>query len=357
MLLLTTTSAIVAVVVVSRSRGAFLVSFGLMVFLPLTARWRASARTIHRWRSIALSWTAVTIVTGAGVVVLPNRLGWSASDFASSAHRLAEYQAGTGRGRVIQAETSLRMIEKNPLLGVGPGNWSVVYPIYADADDPSVVPDAFYPGPRIPRNDILSLIAEWGIAGVSLAIIFLVALVARSWHLLTSRHPQSRSAGSLVLVTLMGAVMLGIFDSVIRVAPTALLVALVVGVALGDGERVGKLRLRRSAWPQRYAWMTLVGGCTFLSLVLTWSTAQDLRALRIVNSFSSTNDLARAVAIAPNNAEARALLSFALANAGRCDLAVPHMTHFARLQPFSLLVTRLQEKCGLLRAPVTGWPF
>jgi O-antigen ligase len=357
LLLLTITSVAVAVIVLSRSRGAFLISCGLVIFLPLATRRGAFPDTYRRWRMAAFPWIAGVVFAVAAIVVLPNRLGWSATDFASSALRVAEYQTGTGRGRVIQAETSWRMIRRHPLWGVGPGNWSVVYPAYASAGDPSVMLGAYYPGPQIPRNDILTLVAEWGLLGVSVGLAFCSALVERTWRLLTSPEARARSAGSIVLSVCLVAALLGMFDSIVRVAPSVVLVALLVGVALGDGEaaagltRGGEYQLWRL-----YTWGALLAGCVVVSFGLARSAAQDFGALRIINSFSSRNDLERAVSIAPNNVEARALLSFVLVNAGRCDLAAPHISRAARLQPFSLLIAGFQEQCGIEKKHVVGLP-
>lgn len=345
--LLTMTSTMVAVIVLSRSRGALLVSCVLVIWLPLATRWQACADTHRRWRMAALPWIAAVALAGVTVVVLPNHLGWTAADFASSALRVAEYQSGTGRGRVIQAETSLRMIQRNPLWGIGPGNWSVVYPAYASTDDPSVKLGAYYPGPQIPRNDILALVAEWGIVGVGVGLTFFLALAHRTSRLLASGEARARSAGAIVFGVSLAATLLSMFDSVIRVAPTVVLVALVVGVALGDGEAAAGLRRAESyGWP-RYTWRVLLGACSVVSFALARSAADDFRALRIINSFSSMNDLARAVSIAPNNVEARASLSFVLVGAGRCDLAAPHIRRAAQLQPFSLSIATFQKQCGL----------
>jgi hypothetical protein len=80
------------------------------------------------------------------------------------------------------------------------------------------------------------------------------------------------------------------------VAPTAL------------GERVTELKRAQTSATGRYAWMTLVGTWTLFSLAFVRNAAQDLAALRILSSLSSTDKLRRAVSIGPNNVEARARL-------------------------------------------------
>ena len=55
-----------------------------------------------------------------------------------SIQNVASYDEGSGRGRLVQYERSLRMAAAHPLFGVGPGNWPVVYPKFAADNDPSM---------------------------------------------------------------------------------------------------------------------------------------------------------------------------------------------------------------------------
>jgi O-antigen ligase len=59
-------------------------------------------------------------------VRLPNTVDWrSASPYLDSARDLVNYREGSGRGRLTQWTNSARLLAARPLLGVGPGNWSV----------------------------------------------------------------------------------------------------------------------------------------------------------------------------------------------------------------------------------------
>jgi O-antigen ligase len=345
-------SGALAVIVLSRSRGALLVACGLAVLLPAITRWGAPAETCRRWRAAVITWSAALTLGSTAAVILPNRLGWTVSDFASSASRVAEYQTGTGRGRVIQAATTWRMIRAHPLLGVGPGNWSVTYPAYASQDDPSVILGAFYPGPQTPRSDLLPIVAEWGGVGASLGMLFLLVLGRRTLGLLVSRHEGARLNGVLLLGVVLAATTLGLFDSVLRVAPTVVLLAILAGLSLGHGEALAGLVRSHASWGPRYVWAAACAVVGFLSVSFARSATQDLRALRIINSFVSTKDLARAVRVAPNNVEARGLLSYVLVSMDRCDLARPHLQRAAQLQPLSLFFRTLQARCA--RTPEKG---
>lgn len=346
--LLTVITEASAVIVLSRSRGALLVACCQVALLPTVTRWCSTVDTFQRWRTATKLWAVGLVFGSLLVVLLPNRLGWSAVDFAGTAGRIAQYQSGTGRGRLIQLATTWRIIRHHPLVGVGPGNWSVVYPAYAPTDDPSVVPGAFYPGPQVPRNDVLPLVAEWGFLGTALGVAFLVVLVARMVRLLAGRREGARMNGVLVLALLLSAMMLELFDSILRIAPTVGLLAVLLGVALGEGEtELGLCRADRTQLSPSWKWLRGTWGVyAVLSLAFARSAMQDFRALRIINSFTSANDLVRAVTIAPNNVEAGGMLSYVLVSAGRCDLAMPLLDRAAGLQPYSLFFTRLRHQCS-----------
>lgn len=349
-------AAVVAVIVLSRSRGAFFALLLISIALTVTSRWLPATVGPSRWRSTSVAWWTAIVVGAGAVLFTPNALNWKTADFVSSARRIADYQNGTGRGRVIQATTSFRMFQRNWATGVGAGNWSVRYPEYAQVDDPSVNLGAYYPGPQVPRNDVLALLAESGVVGGGLGVAFLLLLGKRTRALVRDSMLSNRSAGLTIAGMLLAVALLGLFDSVLRVAPTATIIALLIGVALGDGERDQLPGLAGRAGAFRFLWIGSVGSLIVLSFALARGAAQDVSAMKIVNSFTSVADLERAVRVAPNNVEARAMLSFVLVSAGRCDLAEAHVQRAAALQPSSLLIKGFQEKCGISQQQSTRSP-
>lgn len=318
--------------------------------LPAVTWWRSSGlpkRTRYAW----YLWAGAVLVGGSLIVLLPNRLGWRRDDFASSALMAFEYRTGTGRGRIIQAQTTSRIIHDAPVLGVGPGNWSIVYPAYARASDPSVKLGAFYPAPRIPRNDILSFGAEFGAPGVALGIVALIALLGRAVLMLRSSDMVTQQSGLMIFGVSAAAGLLGFFDSIIRVAPTLGLLAVMLGLAVGEG--TARTSLQRNAGRGRhFGQRTMLVGYACASFVLARSALQDIATLRVLESARTIEDLHRAVRVAPNNVEARMLLALVLAGAGRCDLARPHVARAALLQPFSGAVRSLRLRCDIsMRQP------
>jgi O-antigen ligase len=137
-------TAVVAALVLSRCRAGWLAAGGTVV---LCVAWLVLARLSRRQRAeraplLAPRHAAALALAGVAGVALavlpPNALHWrSQSPYLDTLRRLAEYDAGSGEGRVVMYANTLGMVRDHPLLGVGPGNWSVQYPRYATPGDPS----------------------------------------------------------------------------------------------------------------------------------------------------------------------------------------------------------------------------
>ena len=103
-------------------------------------------------------------------LVLPNTLNWrSDSPYLDSLTGVANYKEGSGKGRLIQYGNTLRMAADDPVLGVGPGNWSVHYPRYMSPGDPSFDADDIIPTNPWPSSDWMAFLAERGVAGAPAA--------------------------------------------------------------------------------------------------------------------------------------------------------------------------------------------
>jgi O-antigen ligase len=334
----------VAVIVISRSRGAFVVACAQLIAIPMAARWWVDKPIVPSVRRASLLWAMAVAIGVTSAVVLPNQLRWSASDLIFSAKRVSDFRTGSGRGRVIQAETTMRMIGATGLRGVGPGNWSTWYPGYAAPGDPSVRLGSFYPAPLIPRNDILGFLAEFGLFGFALAVASIIALLAETAAMIRQPDVSQRYLGLLIVAILIANFLLGLFDSVLRVATTVGLSAIVVGLALGaSAQNISPLTERRPGSAAIRRLVVLAYACGALALARgAW---QDFAALRIITAAHTVGDMYRAVSAAPNNIEAQMLLGYVLIGVKRCDLAQPHLTQVARLEPYSLAVKALQKQC------------
>ncbi|MFP5247814.1 MAG: O-antigen ligase family protein, partial [Thermoanaerobaculia bacterium] len=166
---------VTATLVLTRSRAAWL-AFAAMAVVILFGMLLAPAlrRDKRTWARIA----AMCLFIGGGVaaaLLVPNALKWrSDNPYLESVRDVANYQEGSGRGRLIQYEQSLRMAAAHPVLGVGPGNWPVDYPAHAVRNDPSL--DTSVGGMTFnpwPSSDWVAFVAERGfVAALLMMLVF-----------------------------------------------------------------------------------------------------------------------------------------------------------------------------------------
>ena len=193
---------VAAAIVLSRSRAAWLaIALASLSILPIVIRlWRdahqsgpaegSGSRATPRppagaptgSRVILLRATIVGLAAVAGVcaaITLPNTLNWrSASPYLDSVLGVTNYRGGSGHGRIVQDLNTGRLVVSHPLLGVGPGNWAVVYPRVASRNDPSLDPDDGMTANPWPSSDWAAFLSERGaIATACLALAFLGLLV------------------------------------------------------------------------------------------------------------------------------------------------------------------------------------
>ncbi len=212
---------VAAALALSRSRAAWLAV--ILLSLPVGAlalstwtRW-CEPRTLRR-----LIVLGVTAAAGAVLaIVLPNRLEWkSESPYLDSAAGLVNYKEGSGKGRLVQYGNTLRMTRTRPLLGVGPGNWQVVYPKYATHNDPSMSQDAGLTSNPWPSSDWVAFLSERGVAGIGFLLLAMIGLVWRAFRdLKASGRDAERILTAIALIgTLVATVIVGAFDAVLLVA-------------------------------------------------------------------------------------------------------------------------------------------
>src|SRR5207248_5814402 len=213
---------IAAAEVLSRSRAAWLALLAAGVPVVVVAwmtRERWSARTTTR-RLMSLG-----IASAIGAVlalVLPNTLEWnSKSPYLESVRGMVNYQEGSGHGRLVQYTNSLRMALADPILGVGPGNWSVAYPRYASHGDPSLssVDEGLTSNPW-PSSDWAAFATERGLpAAVLLILIFVALLGLAAWHGRVGRGTDTVLGAFALAATVIVTLVVGAFDAVLLLAP------------------------------------------------------------------------------------------------------------------------------------------
>src|SRR5579862_9120941 len=199
--------------ILSRSRAAWLEA-GICAVLGLIAAVRSGYRP-PIGRAFVLGAAAVAGIIAA--LVLPNTLHWrSGHPYLESAVGVADYRDGSGHGRLVQYSTTTKIALAHPALGVGPGNWPVVYPKYAASNDPSIDGDDGMTSNPWPSSDWAAFLSERGFAATICLALALITLAATG-------------APLTLIATVLAVFTVGAFDAVLLLpAPT-----MIVWCALG----------------------------------------------------------------------------------------------------------------------------
>lgn len=219
-----------AALVLTRSRvgwiAALLCTAFPLVLLAVTSRRSRPLASTARC-SIALGALATGVILA---VLLPTQLRWSVPNpYLESAKSIVAYHRGSGQARLKQYDRSLAMVADHLALGVGPGNWRIVYPAYLPEKGP---PRLWYP--RRANSDWITLAAE---RGTPAAIIFLAAFVSIGigcWKSFVNlrREPScpERSLEPLCAIAILTALaVLGLLDAVLQLAAPTFVFFLTVG--------------------------------------------------------------------------------------------------------------------------------
>ncbi len=228
---------VIGTLVLTRSRAGWLAAALALVVIGAAMLLSPPPRRHGR------TWRRITGILGMGiagvaaVLLMPNTLEWNSdTPYLESVRDVANYQEGSGAGRLVQYQRSLQITADNPLLGVGPGNWPLVYPDYAPADDPSLSnSDPSTTANPWPSSDWVAFISERGVpAFILLGAAFLGLALAGFSRLRHARDAEEGIAGAGLVATIVGAEVAGAFDAVLLIAPPALLVWAALG-GLGEG--------------------------------------------------------------------------------------------------------------------------
>jgi O-antigen ligase len=329
---------VVAAIVLSRSRAAWIgTAAGIIVlcFAGLRARRR---QALPRLRHRIVPLTAVTTLGIIGALLVPNRLSWrSASPYSDTLIGIANHDDGSGRGRVLQYQNSIALALQHPVLGVGPGNWSVRYADVAPAGDPSWVFGDVVPINPWPSSDWFALASECGLLGVLAVVLLACALVWRG--VLGARAIGDRVlAGATLLALLATTFVVGSLDAVLLLPAPLLFVALAAGALLqaSDGDVVEDVD--PAVTPSRWA----IGVPVLLGLLALWSMLQTTAYL-VAGSGRSVRRLAWAARIDPGSYPIR----IALAQRESCADAKNDIIAAVRMAPNWPASGSAARRCGL----------
>ncbi len=286
---------VTAVLVITRSRAAWLAFAVVLVVMLLGVLLSPTLRRDGQTWKRLLRTAAVTIVGVAAALAIPNTLHWrSGNPYLESMKRVADYQGGSGHGRLVQYGQSLLIAIRHPLFGVGPGNWPVQYPAHAARNDPSM--NESEPGMTSnpwPSSDWVAWLVERGIPAVALlALAFLGIAKSGLRQLFSARDVEQGLCAVALLGTVAAALMAGLFDAVLLLAFPALVVWTAAGALFVDDEVVAPVT-RPAA--QRLVLIVVI----VMAGLGAFRSARQLMAMEIAATHGDRLSLTRAARLDP----------------------------------------------------------
>jgi O-antigen ligase len=197
--------------------------------------------------------------------------------------------------RMIMWRVTGRMIERHPLAGVGAGAWENEEPLYQDVG--SQLETDYYV-----HNEILQLLAEYGLAGWLFLLGLVAYLIAAAWGTLSNRTAQGQAEApwrAVFLCSLLSLLIVSNIGFPWRMASTGALFALCLAGLADSDARLGTSAAwsaMRLAWTRRRAQVATV--LTLAAIMLaTFITRQAadaeykiVHATRIALSISASGE-------------------------------------------------------------------
>jgi len=332
---------VAAALFLSRSRAAWLALIACgVVALPLGIIALRGAGAGLRWSRAFLLVLAAAIGIGAALV-LPNTLDWNSdSPYLDTAKSVVNYKEGSGRGRLVQYGNTLRMSSHHPLLGVGPGNWPVIYPKFASRDDPSLGSDGMTSNPW-PSSDWMTFLSERGFVAFALIGLALVALVADGLRGLGADHaPEDRLTAAALLGTIVVLLVVGSFDAVLLLPVNALIAWSLLGALSPAARERAVVELPAVRRLGALAALLVVGAIA-VGRSVTQASAMD-----VFSGSSRASVLEAASTLDPGSYRIHVRLAAAWIGRGSCTKAKPHARAARALFPNAAEPKVLLSRCG-----------
>ncbi|MEO8653917.1 MAG: O-antigen ligase family protein [Ramlibacter sp.] len=197
--------------------------------------------------------------------------------------------------RMIMWRVTGRMIQRHPLAGVGAGAWENEEPLYQDVG--SQLETDYYV-----HNEILQLLAEYGVAGWLFLLALVAYLIAATWDTLSKRTEQGQAEApwrAVFLCSLLSLLIVSNIGFPWRMASTGALFALcLAGLAASDARLGPSVAWSAMQLPWSRRRSHVATALTLLAIVLAIfitrqaadSEQKIVRATRIALSISGSGN-------------------------------------------------------------------
>ena len=270
------------------TRGALTAMWVLVLLvLPVIAIFYRKQLNFSQWdsgkRILACGVLIATVLTmgmtssGNPKIISDRGLTAPTTAFAMAFSRTASISASDGSlsVRLVMWKATMVMIKANPITGVGAGAWEAMQPLY-QVEGSQLETDYYV------HNEILQLLAEYGLTGLLFLIALLGYLLRSAWKTLVNRTPEGLAEApgrAIVLTSLLAFLIVSNIGFPWRLAATGSLFAVSLALLAASDARLslrGPLAAARLTWKPAYSQVMAV--CMMVCLALTAYISQQAAA-------------------------------------------------------------------------------
>ena len=206
-----------------------------------------------------------------------------------------EYTQRSFSVRLVMWKATARIIQARPFSGVGAGAWEVDIPLY-QAEGSQLETDYYV------HNEILQLLAEYGLVGWLFLLCLLGYLTQAAWKTLRAATPDEQAEAPLRAITLLAMLMFLIVSNAgfpWRMASTGALFALMLAILGASDARLGYRGVMagtRLPWKPAYSqvgavvMMICLALAAYVSQQAAESESKIVRAVKFALAVSQSND-------------------------------------------------------------------
>ena len=206
-----------------------------------------------------------------------------------------EYTQRSFSVRLVMWKATARIIQARPFSGVGAGAWEVDIPLY-QAEGSQLETDYYV------HNEILQLLAEYGLVGWLFLLCLLGYLTQAAWKTLRAATPDEQAEAPLRAITLLAMLMFLIVSNAgfpWRMASTGALFALMLAILGASDARLGYRGVMagtRLPWKPAYSqvgavvMMICLALAAYVSQQAAESESKIVRAVKLALSISQSGD-------------------------------------------------------------------
>lgn len=298
----------IVVILMTGTRSALAALIASIVLVPLIAWLYRGQFNFRHWpsghRILAIGVFLCTLI-GLGMIETGNARILNEGRGATAIERgifrtksalvTEEYTEGSFSIRLIMWKATMRIIQKRPITGVGAGAWEVDIPLYQT--EGSQLETDYYV-----HNEILQLLAEYGLVGWITLLALLAYLSMAAWRTLMLRGTEEESEAPLramALLVMFAFLIVSNAGFPWRLASTGAMFALALGILAASDARLafrgwhGAQRLPwQPAWSQAgaVAMMVALALTAYISQKAAECEAKIVRGVKLALGVSQSGD-------------------------------------------------------------------